>query len=67
MAARDVEVGEVGAVGFVDVSIAFVPGGPRTNDERLEESRRVGGRRERATGLVEMGEEAVEDAELRRS
>lgn len=62
--AADVEVGEVGAVGFVEVVVAFEEGGAGGGDEGAEEGggAEVGG--EADAGGAEVGEEAGEEADL---
>ncbi len=62
MRACDVEVAEVGAVGFVDVPIALIPSGLGPYDERLEEGSGRSGRMEGASSAVDLADEGVENA-----
>lgn len=64
MRACNVEVAEVGAIGFVDVPIALIQGGPGPDDERLEEGCGRGGRREGASSAVDLADEGVENANV---
>ena len=67
MRARDIEVAEVGAVGFVDVPIAFIQSGPGSCDERLEKGSGRDGRREGASSAVDLADEGVEDSDVPRA
>jgi len=62
MRACNVEVAEVGAIGFVDIPIALIPTGLGPYDERLEEGSGRGGGREGTTSAVDLADEGVENA-----
>lgn len=62
VAAPDVEVGEVGAVGFVQVVVAFEEGGAGGADDGGEEMRVAGG--DRGGGEDDVSDEGGEEADL---
>lgn len=67
MTARDIEVAEIGAVGLMDVPVAFVPGRPGADDERLEKSSWASRREYGSSSAVYLTKEGVENAELGQS
>ena len=61
MSTRDIEVGKIGAVGLVDVIVAFEQWGAGGDDDGLEEG---GGAMCASFGESQLGKIAVEESDL---